>query len=185
VAIQRRTLGDDHPNTLEVLDSQAEVFRRENKFAQAETVWSKVLDVRRRVLGPEHPDTTMTLTSLGKVLLQRKAYAESMATLRDALRLYEKIKPGGWQRYNCESALGASLAGLKHYADAETLLVSGYEGMRLRSANIPAASRPGVGEAAGWLVQLYRDWGKPEKATEWSQKLKDANPRVSLKAQRE
>ena len=76
-----------------------------------------------------------------------------------------------WGRYNCESMLGASLAGQKKYAEAEGLLLSGYAGMVQRKATIPAPSRFKLEQAGKWIVQLYQDWGKPDKAAEWRQKL--------------
>jgi hypothetical protein len=27
-------------------------------------------------------------------------------------------------------------------------------------------------QAGEWIVQLYQDWGKPDKAAEWRQKLR-------------
>lgn len=46
--------------------------------------------------------------------------------------------PESWERYNCQSLLGASLAGEREYDEAEPLLASGYQGMSQRQASIPA-----------------------------------------------
>jgi eukaryotic-like serine/threonine-protein kinase len=67
--------------------------------------------------------------------------------------------------------LGASLAGQKKYAEAEPLLVSGYEGMRQRADTVPVYNRSQLEQAGKWIVQLYQDWGQPEKAAEWRAKL--------------
>jgi hypothetical protein len=47
------------------------------------------------------------------------------------------------------------------------MLVVGYEGLLQRRASMPANNRSALGHAAQWLVQLYQDWGKPEKVAEW------------------
>jgi hypothetical protein len=33
-----------------------------------------------------------------------------------------------------------------------------------------------VEDAGQWIVQLYRDWGRADKASEWKQKLQETKP---------
>ena len=54
-----------------------------------------------------------------------------------------------------ESLLGASLAGQKKYAEAEPLLLSGYQGMTQRIGTIPAASRFRLEQAGKQIIALY------------------------------
>ena len=70
--------------------------------------------------------------------------------------------------------LGAAMAGQKKYADAEPLLVSGYEGMSQHQATTTSPTRFTVEQAGEAVVNLYQDWGKPEKAVEWKNKLQGA-----------
>jgi hypothetical protein len=60
-------------------------------------------------------------------------------------------------------------------------LLSGYEGLASREAAIPAPNRFALDLAARRIVQLYRDWGKPEKAEEWREKLSVTQARVPHK----
>lgn len=76
-----------------------------------------------------------------------------------------------WTTFHTKSLLGGSLAGQKNYAEAEPLLLSGYEGMREREAKIPPEGKPRLTEALERIVQLYDGWGKPDKAAEWRAKL--------------
>jgi hypothetical protein len=39
--------------------------------------------------------------------------------------------------------------------------------MLQRQATIPADHQSDLQRAAEWIVQLYQDWGKPDKAAEW------------------
>jgi hypothetical protein len=91
--------------------------------------------------------------------------------LREALAGYEKSLPDNWNRYNVQTLLGASLAGQKKYSDAEPLLLSGYDGMLQRESTIPAANRSELTVAGSRISEMYENWGKPEKAAEWRQKL--------------
>jgi hypothetical protein len=42
----------------------------------------------------------------------------------------------------------------KQYAEAEPLLISGYNGLREREARIPAANKPRLQKAAEWKQKL-------------------------------
>ena len=79
-----------------------------------------------------------------------------------------EIQPEDWQRFRAESLLGASLAGQKKYAEAEPLLVEGYYGCLARKSNMADADRSNLELARKGLVQLYKDWGKPEKAAQFA-----------------
>jgi eukaryotic-like serine/threonine-protein kinase len=76
----------------------------------------------------------------------------------------QKKQPDDWQRFRGESLLGASLAGEKKYAEAEPLLLEGYQGMLTRKEHIGAPYLYHLQMARQWLIQLYKNWGKPEKA---------------------
>jgi hypothetical protein len=59
----------------------------------------------------------------------------------------------------------------KQYAEAEPLLISGYNGLRERETRIPAANKPRLEKAAERLIRFYEETARPDKAAEWKQKL--------------
>lgn len=132
-------------------------------------------------MGEEHPETLITLASLGQVRVLQKHYPEAESDLRRALTTYEKARPDTWERYNCESVLGASMAGQTRFAEAEPLLVAGYEEMMQRQATMTAADRANLRDAGERIVQLYQHWGKPEQAAEWRIKLKASQGEAEAK----
>jgi hypothetical protein len=69
--------------------------------------------------------------------------------------------------------LGASLAGQRRFAEAEALLVSGYEGMAKRkpTSNPNLRSRFTQREAGAAVLRLYDAWGNPAKRAEWATRL--------------
>jgi hypothetical protein len=67
--------------------------------------------------------------------------------------------------------LGEALNGQKKRAEAELLLVQGYEGMKQRASRIPKEYKPRLAEALERLVQMYDAWGRPEQATRWRREL--------------
>lgn len=171
VDLQRRVLREDHPDRLAGMYRLAALYSDEEKYAEAEPLFTKALKGQLRVLGVTHPDTLNSEAGLGQVQLREHKYAEAESTLRDLLKGYEKAMPESWERYNCQSMLGGSLAGQKKNAEAEPLLLSSYAGMIERQATIPLESRRALVDAGERIVELYENWGKPEQAVEWRQKV--------------
>jgi non-specific serine/threonine protein kinase/serine/threonine-protein kinase len=169
----RRGPGADHPRTLDSMNGLADIYRRQGNYTQAAPLYTKILEARKRVLGEEHPATLNTLISLGHVRLLQKEYTEAELALRDALKKYEKAGQEIWERYNCQSMLGASLAGQRRYAEAEPLLLSGYQGLAQLESTIPAPDRSSLEEAVEPIVRLYESGGKSVKAAEWKRKLQE------------
>ena len=66
--------------------------------------------------------------------------------------------------------MGETLAGQKKYQEAEAFLLEGYEGMATRKDRIPVPDWYHLERARDWIIRLYSDWGKPEKAADWQQR---------------
>jgi tetratricopeptide (TPR) repeat protein/predicted Ser/Thr protein kinase len=168
---QRRVLGNEHPDVATTAQNLATLYVNENRNAEAEPLAREAMDIRRRVLGEQHADTLRSMSAEGRILLNSGRPADAESLLRTALATYESTKADGWDRYNCQSLLGASLAAQTQYADAEPLLVSAYSALKEREASIPRENRVAVERAAARVVQLYTAWGKTRQAAEWRRKL--------------
>ena len=169
--ISRRVLGREHPRTLDLLSTVAAMYQEQGKYALAESHSAQALAGYRRTLGSEHPETMQWAADLALVYLSRGKLLESERLSREVLEFNRKKQPDDWQRFRAESLLGASLAGRKKYAEAEPLLLQGYQGMVERKGRIGwmgAANLVYMDRAREWIVQLYQAWGKPQKAAEWS-----------------
>jgi eukaryotic-like serine/threonine-protein kinase len=70
--------------------------------------------------------------------------------------------------------LGGALLGQKKYAEAEPLLLSGYEGMKRRAATIAPPGRIRLTEAVQRLVALYEATGNKDAAARWRTELEKA-----------
>lgn len=170
-----RVLGAQHPSTLASMSKLAGVYLQEAKYSQAEPLLTKVLEIRRRKFGPQHPDTIDALASLGELHLRQRRYTEAEPMLRQALAAMDKTAPQNWKRFYLQGLLGAALSGQTHFVDAEPLLLSSYDGLQRQKATIPAPARSYPSEVGAWVVGLYRDWGRADKAGEWQQKLEHDN----------
>jgi eukaryotic-like serine/threonine-protein kinase len=167
---RRRVLGQEHPDTLGTLDDLAALRQRQGKYAEAETFFASALDARRRVLGPAHPDTLDNMISLAEVRIEQKKYADAEPLLREALAGYEKTAPGSWPLFRSQSLLGSSLAAQGRFAEAEPLLVEGYNGMTGQTEEIPFEFRSTIDGTLQQIVQMYERWEKPDNAAAWRNK---------------
>jgi hypothetical protein len=107
------------------------------------------------------------LASLGSILLRQRKWTGAELVLREALAIRDGKQPGRWTTFNTKSMLGGALLGQRKYDDAEPLLMQGYAGLKECDADVPAAAKFRLHEAADRLVELYTAWGKSDEAAKW------------------
>jgi eukaryotic-like serine/threonine-protein kinase len=163
-------LGPEHFDTLDTLSDLASMYQRQGKYALAESNAAQALAGRRDSLGTEQDDTMASAADVALAYQSQGKFAESEPLAREALEFNRKKHPDGWQRFRAESLLGASLAGQKKYAEAEPVLLEGYQGMQARKERMAVSDWYHLDRAREWIVQLYQAWGRPEKGAEWSKK---------------
>jgi tetratricopeptide (TPR) repeat protein len=164
-------LGPDHPTTLTGRNNLALAYESLGRWADAESLRSEVLALRRKTTLPDSPLLAGDLAGLGLNLLKQAKWSEAETLLREGLTIYAKARPDDWLRFNTMSLLGGALLGQGRYAEAEPLIVPGYEGLKARAAKIPAPDKPRLSEVAERVVRLYEAWGQPEQAKAWKAKL--------------
>src|SRR5262249_831826 len=89
----------------------------------------------------------------------------------------QKTLPLHWLTFNTQSMLGGALLGQKKYAEAEPLLLAGYQGMKKQEAQIPPQGKVRLTEAVQRLVQLYEATGNPDEAAEGRKGRKELEAR--------
>ncbi len=125
----------------------------------------------RKALPKGSPQLAGLLAQIGLGLLEQKKWTEAESFLRECLAIREKTQPDVWSTFNTKSTLGGALLGQKKFADAEPLLLAGYEGMKQREKAIPAQAKIRLPEAVERLVQLYEATGKTDEAAKWRTEL--------------
>jgi serine/threonine protein kinase len=173
IAKQTRVLGPDHPGTIANMSDLAFLYETHNRYAEALPIELQMKEIALKRFGPEYRTTVAATTMIGKDYMELHQYAKAEPPLREALATMVKTKPDDWRRYNLESLLGANLIGLKKYAQAEPLVLSGYQGMKERESKMPMGAKAFLKEDAERVVELYTAWGKSQKAAEWREKLKN------------
>jgi tetratricopeptide (TPR) repeat protein len=165
--IIRRVQGPEHPLALDTLSEFGSLYQQQGQYDLAESLMAQVLASRRRTLGSDDPRTAAAAADLAFAYLSQGKFAESEPLAREAAEFDRKKQPDEWIRFRAESLLGASLAGQTKYAEAEPLLIEGYQGMLARKDRIAIPDRSELDHGRERLVQLYQAWGKPERAAKW------------------
>jgi hypothetical protein len=158
--------------TLQLMTDLAAAYQNVGRFDRAEALLVYALAQRRKVDCPcPQSDVWRVLIGLAVNHLKRHQYAAAEPLLRECLRIFDQMAANDRETPLTESLLGASLLGQKKYAEAETLLLAGYEGLKQREETTSPLHKYRLTEAIERLVQLYEAWAKPEKAAEWRAKL--------------
>jgi eukaryotic-like serine/threonine-protein kinase len=172
---ERRVLGREHPDTLSTLSAATKMYQQWRKYALAENYAAQALAGRRHALGSGNVYTMVSAEDLALAYLSQGRPAEAEPLAHEALEFNQKDGSEDWDRFRAESLLGASLAGQKKYAEAEPLLLEGYKGMEAQKDQVLMSNWYNLDLTRDWLVKLYRAWGRPKKAAEWSRSPQEGN----------
>ena len=168
---RKSKLGADHPDTLITMNNLALIDLDTDRLSDATALFEKTVELQQAKLGPDNPRTLATMNNLVAAYLAAKRWTDAAKTARACLVQREKSQPDDWRRYQTMSQLGAALAGIGQAAEAEPLLVQGYEGMKVRAAKVPAQSKKQAAAAAARIIPFYEALGKKDKADEWRKRL--------------
>ena len=160
--------GTENPDLANAMTSLGILYQDEGKNDLAESTLTNALALDRKL-----PKGNLTvracLTALARLRLTQGRFAEAESLLREAMSGTGNQNLTVWDTFDRQSLLGASLLGQGRYADAEPLLIAGYEGLRKLSPAISVEAN--LPEAGLRLVRLYSARGKPDKADEWRRNL--------------
>jgi serine/threonine protein kinase/regulator of sirC expression with transglutaminase-like and TPR domain len=178
LAEQKARLGPDHAETVKTMLHLVETGTKAGNFDLAERVLFDLLARLKKKDGPGVPPGW--LAQLGLTLLESQSCAAAESVLRESLAILEKQLPESWLRFHTASLLGGALLGQQKYAEAEPLLLHGYEGLKQRENQIAEGYKDiRLAEAAERLVRLYEATDQPEKARAWREKVKPQLPEAA------
>ena len=160
--------GDDHAETAACRNQLAVTYRLAGRPADAARLFDR---------NPNSPTYAAALEIRGAMLLLEKKPAQAELKLRACLTIRQKTQPDDWSTYDAMSMLGDALADQGKFAEAEPLLTSGYEGLKLHKDQIPDRDKVRFTRALERLIKLYGSWGQPDKALKWRQQLTAAQGR--------
>jgi len=131
LAIRRRELGEQHPDTLGSMDALGYLLTNQGKYADAEPILRSALDGRRRILGTANRDTLTTMTRLGELLRLFGKLDESSQLLRESLASSQaELGADDRETLIALNQLGTTLRLQGNLKEAEHFLRQSLEGRR-------------------------------------------------------
>jgi tetratricopeptide (TPR) repeat protein len=121
---RRRTLGPEHPDTLESMELLAIALRHLGRAGEAESLQRQELAAKERVLGPRHPETAICRYNLACTLVALGRRDEALASLRAA------VEGGLAPRLAAGIAADADLAPLRGDPRFDALVAEGKNAAR-------------------------------------------------------
>ncbi len=161
-----------------------EVYAKLNRVDAFVALASEELESARTNLSADSPELAAVLVSLGEQYLRLGQTAQAIKLLRESYEIRNQQTPPEWKTFATQSLLGEALllqAGSpnqdserdKLSSEAESLLVSGYEGLLDHQESITPQAEPEIIAAIDRLIHLYDSLGKAEELQKY-RKLRDA-----------
>ncbi len=165
--------GEVDPGTLTSQCVLVSVYLAQGRRSDAEPLMTDLQKKVRTIQQGHLPAFLIErIGDLAHGLLRQGDLAGAESFLRLYLELATKNLRDGWRRSSALSALGACLLQHEKFSDAEPLLLTGYAGLRQYEERIPVAiRRERLAAALQPLVQLYKNWNKPDEAAKLQQEL--------------
>lgn len=139
------------------------------EFAEADALSRERLARIRRRDGSESVAYAEALADVGIGFLLRHQWAQAEPLLHEGLGLQEKRQPDDWHTFRLRSALGRALLGQGKLAEAEPLIVTGYNGLKERKARI--RSEDELNDAMDGLVLLAERRPDQPQAAQWKAEI--------------
>lgn len=165
---QTTTLGREHADTLMSLKYLALTYLDSRQPEKALPLLAEYITLLRPRNGEESLDFANALASIGQSLQTAGQFFEAEPYIRECLSIRQFKAPRAWSTFNTQSALGGCLLAKKNYAEAEPLLLAGYEGMEQCKTDIPPQEKMRLVEAAQRLVDLYLALDEAENVAKWN-----------------
>ena len=138
------------------------VSSKNGYYDEAEQLFYQTLILYQKTLPTAHPFVAPAKIDLGRLYLDRNRPAEAEAPLRDALRIRQTLYGDHDVRTaEAQHHLGACLAALAHYDEAEPLLPASLALFQDQQRSESTQQTRQV------LAALYRAWGKPAEAARY------------------
>ncbi|NGX17728.1 serine/threonine-protein kinase [Wenzhouxiangella sp. XN24] len=174
IDILERAFDGPHPSFGAAYNNLAVMLQRQNDYEGALQNYQLSIDMQDLVgLEPDHPNRSFPLGGIGAVYLLQERYADAAALFRDVLAMRIANFPAEHRLVaEIRSALGASLAGLGEYDEAEQLLLKAAEDFESEHG----LSHPGTLNNMDRLVDLYERRGDAAQAERWRELVETHDP---------
>ena len=159
------------------------MYRLRGKAGEAARLRVQLAQIVRTRYAKDSASQGEALATLGKLFLRLQEFENAEPLLRESLAIREKNNPQEWGTFYAKSLLGMALQGRKKMAEAETLLLAGYQGLTDRRKTIPADIASPLAEVLDRLIDLHLSMNKPDMVEKWRTERKSVSAVMEMSSQ--
>ncbi|MBL8825196.1 MAG: serine/threonine protein kinase [Planctomycetia bacterium] len=182
VKLRKTKLGEGHPDTLNAMGNLGKTYCLAKQGEKAAVVLRELVALNRRLYPGNDSSLAGLLINIAQDLQECGQYRDAEPMIRESLAIRQKIEPDNWITFNTQSMLGRVLLLQKKYAEAEPLLIKGYEEMVARlpqdapgadaarlaqNKSLRTTMQTRIAEALDRLIQFYTETNKPDEVKKW------------------
>jgi eukaryotic-like serine/threonine-protein kinase len=169
--INRRIHGDKYLDTGLIVRALATLYRYRGDFILAEQLYHEALEILHHAIGDRHVMIGQVLQELGNVYKETAQHYRAEQVYRKAVTIFESashVHP--LRTVTAYSNLGSTQVELGHYEEAESFLLKSLD-IAQSLAQDDETHQHIVNRSLEELVVLYNQWGRPDKAGEYRERL--------------
>ena len=168
-------LGATHPDVARAMHNLSHITYLQKDFAEAENLEGQAIATWEHLLPENHPDLAGAYLLLGKIKHAKGEYGEAEKEFHRALQIRRTVfNPDHHLITASELELGSCLISMRRFQEAETLLLKAHS----RLSKNPDAPAENTKKVLLSLHRLYEDWGKPELAGRYRERLENLSSSI-------
>ena len=159
--VQQRLLGDEHPETLALMNNLGVSYTDAGRYAEAESLYERVVSVKKRILGDDHPSTLISIHALGVNYRFLGKYPEAEKTLASVYEIRRRtLGEEHPETLVTMNALALVYGARGRYLESESLLQRALDARRRVLGEVHLIT---IGTLNS-LAELYRKQGRLAEA---------------------
>ncbi|KAF2258231.1 TPR-like protein, partial [Lojkania enalia] len=169
------TLGEEHPDTLNSLNSIGLVLVWQGKFKEAEAMHQRALQANKRVLGDDHPSTLTSIANLASTYRNQGRWKEAEELFVQVIEISKRVLGADHPDTLTSMAnLASTYRNQGRWKEAEELEVQVME----MSKRVLGDDHPHTLISMANLASTYRNQGRWKEAEELEVQVMEASKRV-------
>jgi tetratricopeptide (TPR) repeat protein len=161
-----------HPDLASSLGALGSWLTNAGRYTDAEPMLQESLEMRMGIFGEEHVQVAVGKTALAQLYLATGRIEEAETAARAAYRvLTVQLPEGHWRTAWAASIEGSTLAHRKQFQEGEKMLLDSLATLRQEPGS--GSRTVYVENTLAYLADLYRNWGKSDKAAVYLAMMND------------
>jgi eukaryotic-like serine/threonine-protein kinase len=137
----------------------------------AKTLAMELVTKARKYFPSESLGLAGELAGCGEVFLRLREWADAERLLRESQTINERLRNDDWRSYYTQAMLGEALLAQDKLDEAQSVLISGYDGMIERISNVSPIHLIRLKDLLERIAQVYATREMPDQAAEWRKRL--------------